>query len=508
MDTFYNNKKQISKKNILFYGILIVYSILVIYLSYKINISEDETYTLNTTSRNLVGVIRQSYEFEGQPPFYFALLSFWRHLNHGIFFAKLFSLLCIGMSAFSFYHLVRLFAGKECSKWLVVLFLLNPFTVWAALEMRTYSLLILLSTFSLYFFFRYYFENNNRFLYPFLLLSLIGIYTQYFFLFLIAALGISILVFKGWKKFSIFCLYLIPVIALFLPNLFFVRSQINLMKSNDTKTFQWDLALYIIHTPKYLLLAIDHVPNVWINRIIRLFIYSAALYIYLKSFLKHLGQSHSFLKKYNVVLFTIPVLVTLFFIGIVVAHVGYAPKYMAVIFPLLILLFVIFDNYSFFFRSIIYAVISIYFIGILVIIYRHPVKTYDYKLVANYIQKIEHQSEPILIYRPAIALPFRYYYTGKNRIIPIPYPVRFDSSYLINIKDTVELKQSIENIKPASNSYLLLSDTTSFESNVSMNRDMVSDYLIEHYNIILDTLFTGWAKDKALRIREFKKKHD
>ena len=498
-----SRKKRI--RNIIFFGFLIVYSILLIYISYKINISEDETYTLNTTSRSLSGVIRQSYDFEGQPPFYFILLSFWRHLNHGIFFAKLFSLVCIGLSAFSFYRLAKYFAGTDCAKWLLIIFLLNPFTVWAALEMRTYALLILLSTLTVYFFFRYYFENNKKNLYWFLLLSLTGIYTQYFFLFLIATFAITILVFKDWKSFFIFCLYLLPVIIVFIPNLIFLSSQINLMKSDRSQLFSRSLISNIIYTPLNLALAITHVSNVWINRLIRLCFYIAAWYIYLKLLKNYLIHNHPFLKKYNVVLFTIPLLILFFCIGFVITNVGYNHKYMVVVFPLIMLLFIIFKNYSIFPRNVIYVSISLYFIILLTKYYRRPVKTYDYISVANYIQKIEQPNEPILIYRPAIALPFKYYYTGKNKIIPIPYPVRFDSSYLINIKDTNELKRSIENIKPTSNSYIMLSDTTLFESDVRMNREMVDEFIKEHYNIILDTLYMGWGKEKSLRVMEFEK---
>ena len=123
-----------------FIGFLAIYATFLIYTSSILNLSEDETYTLNTSSRGFSGVIHQSYNFEAQPPFYFILLSWWRLLCHGVFFAKLFSILCIGLSACYFYRLVPLFSEKKNSKWMVAIFLLNPFTVWAALEMRLYSL--------------------------------------------------------------------------------------------------------------------------------------------------------------------------------------------------------------------------------------------------------------------------------------------------------------------------------------------------------------------------------
>ena len=261
--------------NFIFTGFLIAYGIILLYLAYQINLSEDETYTLNTTSRSLAGVIRQSYYFEGQPPVYFILLALWRSLCPGIFFIKLFSIIMIGFSAFVLYKLTQLFSDVINSKWMVVIFLLNPFTVWAALEVRTYSLLIFLATLLIYFFYRFYFENKIKFLYWFLLTAVIGIYTQYFFTLLITALGGALLVFKGWKSFLNFCLYLVPVVILFLPNLIFMRSQIEMHEIHEEKVFYIRCISFSasysdqsVSTNKYFKF------NTWLNRAIRIILFN------------------------------------------------------------------------------------------------------------------------------------------------------------------------------------------------------------------------------------------
>lgn len=506
MEIFNKVNRENRIKNILFLWFLTVYAILLVYLSYKINISEDEAYTLNTSSRDLAGVVRQSYHFEGQPPFYFIMISLWRLIYPGIFFAKLFSLVCIGLSAWVFYRLVQYFSGIECSKWLLILFLLNPFTVWAALEMRTYGFLILLSTLSIYFFFRYYFENKNKFLYGFLILSLLGIYTQYFFIFLIAASALSILIFKGWKPFIIFSLYLIPVGILFLPNFFYLQGQIQMHETKEFVQFSFIRVFDIIHSSQGLVLSINLVPDAWINRVIRLIFLLIFLYALLKLYKASPKKNNPYLKKLKIILLMVLTLISLFSLGVIITDIGFDMKYMAVVFPLFILLFTVFNIFTNKNRRLVYGTISVYFITLLILNYLHPVKTYDYKSVAKYIQLISAPGQPILIYRPAIALPFSHYYKGKNKIVPIPFPVKFDSSYLINLKDTDELKQSIENIKSPTNSYLLLSDTTVFESRTNMNRKLVANYINEHYRVTLDTLFYGWGKEKPLRIMNFKTK--
>ncbi len=500
----YFNKKG---KNVFFWGALIIYAILLIYTTYKINISEDETYTLNTTSRDLAGIINQSYNFEAQPPGYFILFSWWQNIYHGIFFAKMFSIFLIGLSAYFFYRLVLLISGSEFSKWMVLIFLLNPFTVWAALNMRTYALLIFLSTISIYYFFRFYLENRKYFLYVFLFISFIGMYTQYFFTYITAALAFTILIFKGWRPFFRFCLYLIPLVLLFLPNLKFIPNQIDLQELHEDQRFNLTMIVTILHTPQELMLGISHVPNIWINRLVRIIFFLPVLYAYIKIYKKqNLFQSTSFLGKYNMFLISVFTFMPLFCLSFVLTGVIYADNYLVVVFPFLIILFTILRNYSSIVSNLLYGSLSIYFIILLTIHYRHPVKTYDFISTADYIKKIELPGEPILTYRPGIALPLSYYYTGKNRIVPIPRPVKFDTSYLVNIKDTVELRQSIESINTTSTSYLLVSDRTIYESKLNMNRTMVDDYLKTHYNIILDTLYYGMSETRPLRIRRFQVK--
>src|ERR1035437_10065572 len=165
--------RKVEWRNLIFYGFIIVYSISLIFLSFKLNISIDEAYSLHTTSNNLATVIKQAYDFEGQPPFYFLLLAIWRHVNSGIFFARLLSLVFIGFSGYFFLRLVRLVSGRESSRWMLVIL--------------------------------------------FLIISLIGLYTQYFFILEISALAFSLLVFKCWKIFFKFCLYLLPLLVLFIP---------------------------------------------------------------------------------------------------------------------------------------------------------------------------------------------------------------------------------------------------------------------------------------------------
>jgi len=485
-------------KKVIFYGFLVIYFVILIYLCNETTIWEDECYTLNTTSHSLSGVISQSYQFEAQPPLYFILLKCWRQINGGVFFARLLSVFFIGLSAYFFHRLVNLISGKESSKWLLIIFLLNPFTVWAAIEMRSYAMIIFLSTISIYFFLQFLISNKKKYLYSFIITAIIGLYTQYLFIFLIISLLFSFLVFRGWKSFFILCIYFIPVIILFLPNFLFISHDISIQQ---TTLYTWKSTIYLIlQTPCNLLLGLNNVTSFW-KYIIILFTSFCALIAYHKLYSVNLSKNSSF-GKLNFILITVLFFVLLYAIGFSLFRIQYADLYMAVAFPLLILLMTVFKVYSPSYRRLIYTSFSLYLFFLLLFIYRNRVKFYDFKSIAKYVTEIENNNEPILFYRNGLSLPFDYYYKGKNLIYPLPNAVTFDKNYLINFKDTTEMRKSIECINSTSNSYILISDDKAvYLGSLDMNRKMVDDYLVRNYKTTLDTLYFGKSKNYYLRIR-------
>jgi len=142
-----------------------------------------------------------------------------------------------------------------------------------------------------------------------------------------------------------------------------------------------------------------------------------------------------------------------------------------------------------------------------IIFYTHPVKSYDYISMAAYIKNTEFVNEPIIFYRPGLSLPFKYYYMGNNPIFPLPHEVRFDTNYIINIKDSSALGRSLDRINEDFKSMLFISDLSQYEYNVNMNRGMIDKYLKSHYKISLDTLYQGWSKEGSLRIRRLERIH-
>lgn len=498
----------ISKQNIAFLVFLFVYAAFTLYLGYIVNIWEDEAYSLNTTSLGLRDVLFESYQFEGQPPVYFLILALWRLISPEIFFARLLSIFFIGFAAIYFHKTIRLISGYKSSNWMVIIFLLNPFTVWTALEIRAYSLLIFLSIISIYFFILYIKSDKKNHLYYFLVLCLIGLYTQYFFVFLIISLAFTLLVYRGWQAFFSLCLYLIPVVILFIPNMLFINDNLAMAHSDDQNYSMVQRISLTFYSIQNIIIAINLVPTDKILRYgIRIIFLILFVFSYFNLYNKYKTQNNILFKKYNVILVASLFLFILFTFYLIITGIKFNDRYMAIAFPMFILLFIIFKEYYLYLRNLIFGVISIYFIILLFIRYKDPIKTYDYPSVAQYINNIGYQNEPILLNSRTISVPFGYYYKGSNPLIPLPDSFKLDEAgFQVLITDTLELNQLIEGTIINSKSMLFINDNLiGYSSNLQLTSNMLDKYLNFHYNIKLDTLFFGNSKNLSLRIRRLEK---
>jgi hypothetical protein len=158
----------------------------------------DEEYTLATTAHGFEYAIRHAAGFERQAPLYFALLAVWRsvpHLLDSVWFARMFSVLCGAGTLVAFAAAGRRIAPRTDPLWFALLAGLNPFAVWAALEIRHYALALLLSVL-LWLAFDSGFLSGSR---PnariaFVALAVAGIDVQYFIAFAPVGYAVTLLV--------------------------------------------------------------------------------------------------------------------------------------------------------------------------------------------------------------------------------------------------------------------------------------------------------------------------
>jgi hypothetical protein len=482
---------------------LVTYFIILIYLANRLYIWEDEGYSLHTSSHNLKEVIRLSYNFEGQPPFYFVLLSIWRNINASVFFARLLSIACIGSAAYFFHKLSSLITNRADNYWTVILFLLNPFTVWAGMEIRLYALVILLSTSACYYFLLYYLNEKNKYLYILLVITLIGLYTQYFIAFLIAAFGLSLLIFKGWKRFLNFCLHFIPVLLLFLPNFVYFPQQLSMAQTHlDVNT---ENLFDVIRTPQDFLLALNTLKlNQTLRWIIKVPFILLLVVAVFKLILFEKPLNSVYFKVLKVIFLTLILCLILFATLIPALSLIFMEKYMFIIFPLLLLFYSLFKAFKW--RIWIYISISIYFISLLLIKYHYPEKTYNFEKVSNFLKKVEFKNEPIIFYGKSILPPFQFYYSGNNPLYTLP-KLNYDKDYYEErMKDTTDFKRELDAINSSSSSYLLVTESISgYKYKETLTRQMIQQLLRNHYQISLDTTFYSRNSINFLRIERLEK---
>lgn len=498
------------------YLLLLLYIGFLVYEAATLNIWVDEGYTLLTSSNSLPVVIKRSYYFEGQPPFYFVLLAVWRWLNNGILFARLFSIISVLTSAVVFYKLLVLLTQKDnlrYNNWLTALYLFNPFTIWAAVEIRLYAFLLLLTVAAVYFFVLYLQQQKNKHLYYFLLLCLAGIYTQYYFIFLMTGIILAAsLIKRDGTFFMKMVLCSVPVVLLLLPNLYFIGRQLGLAKTADEPQGFLSLTLPVWASLKNVLLSMHtlNLPQLvrWCIAGVFAGIIGISLYKNYKEKNYRAGITTS-----GTFLFAATLVFFLLFLSVFTAYaqIAHVDRYLTIAFPLGTLLFLQIGKQHFFKPIWVYAATLVYFAAVNIASYTKPflVKKYDYQSISSYITNISKPGEPVLFYHGGVSIPFAYYYKGGNAVVPLPHATVFDSvetDYAAKIKDTAQLSALLAASNIHSKPCLLVTNLTEKLYVNHPEKKLVDDYLNAACKVTLDTLFFGNSKHSALRIRRIEKK--
>ncbi len=498
-------KPRISKQSIFFYCVLMFYFAGLLWLASYINIWEDESYSLNTTAsaHSLASVINLSYNFEGQPPAYFVLLSIWRQINQSIFFARLLSILFVVLSSVYVYRIGKLISNGSSLKWVLILFLFNPFIVWAAMEIRLYSMAIFLSTVLVYNFLLFFIENKKKYIFYFLIISLIGLYTQYFFLFQIGGLALGLWVYKGWRQFLNFCLYLLPLALLFIPNLFFISSQMNMIESKKEAYTFLQRITGVLQTPQNFYLSLQAVPfNFVVRTAIKTVFFLLLIIAYIKYYHRATVNDTVHFKRINLLILCIASIFIMYVILITGFGIIYQPRYMAVTYSMFILLLFLFDVFSFKARLLTGSILLAYYLFTIYYIYKKPIKYYDFKTTAKYITQVAKKEEPLVFFSKSLYPPFSYYYKGGNVIYPLPALHYTKNYYEENILDTMQLKQVLQQIKTNTGTFLfIIGKVEGFKYAMRMDRTSINLMLRNNYKINLDTSFMGNDTDYFLNVK-------
>jgi uncharacterized membrane protein len=419
------------------FSLLLLFSlsllIIVIPLAYSLNIWVDEASTLYTTEQGIFQAFQNVFHDEKQAPLYFLILSLWRELNGSIFFARLFSIICAIVAIKVFNDLAQKTLDKRTAIFATAFFALHPFLMWTSLEIRLYSMVVLLAGLLLKFFDKIYLSNENKANGAiFIVISIIALYTNYFLGFLLAGFFLTLLVLRKWSAAKDYFLKMLIVGACILPLIWAVKIQVGAYTSkfDEAKSIVtgaqifWNHFLtFVLPTEIYPLEDLTTISTfrVWLVRIL-LF----GFILFLVKFRKKVFSER--LVNYGVLTATVFAFfgLTYFLVGVKFI----ALRHFAVVFPVIVLLqftllskifSLLFDGQSDF-RKISEIVLTVFvgafFVYSILMLYPFQVKRGDWARVGKFIQQIERPNQPIIVFTAFDALALPYHYKGINKILP------------------------------------------------------------------------------------------
>lgn len=197
-------------------------------LCMNLSVWRDEGYSLATTSHDPLTAWGLGISFELQAPLYFFLLSLWRTIDEGYFFARLFSAFATTGTLFFADSMARRHFPRLNSLWLTGAIALHPLTLWAGSEIRVYALALFLATGILWSFSRAFLEGqfSVRRVLPFIAFGILGLYTQYFCAFVLLSCALSLLITKRFRAFGWCVASGLVITVIFIPLLLAMMDQL------------------------------------------------------------------------------------------------------------------------------------------------------------------------------------------------------------------------------------------------------------------------------------------
>ena len=478
--------------------IILINLAVTIYIGLQLNVWIDEAYSLHTTSGSFSYMISQSLNFENQPPVYFILLWLWRLFDHSYLFARLFSILCISFSITGAYFAAKRYLPNIQPYLITIVVAFNPFSIWAATEIRLYALIILESVLILIVFHdAYILENKSgikRIIY--IILAVVGIYTQYYLGFLLFANAVLLVYFRKWRSLRNYIVdMVIPVLSLFafVP---LVLSQLN----THSKYAEYESGNKIIEGIRFSVLKVYKYILPYneysFTRLLRWGIRIFLLLFLLIPFYKKRTRLTWLLKR-NQKSLLIPVIIILCFFSLVYFVMGeffIQDKHTAILFiPALILFYSLISLIPLKKYIVTWTLILILAnIAAIAKDYSTLSKHYDTQKAAEYIQEYEKKSQPIIIYRNEVALPFNIHYNGINKIFPIPFGIDFGESYSVAkwaLKDSEDVINAFNKIKINYSSAWLITTKNNYVYNINYHNELLENYINKNFTVLSEKKF-------------------
>ncbi|MBC7909055.1 MAG: glycosyltransferase family 39 protein [Pyrinomonadaceae bacterium] len=470
-------------------------------LSLKLNIWIDEAFSLHTTGKGFGYALQQALNFELQAPLYFLLLNLWRKIFSSIFFARLFSVVCVALALWTVACLSRRFWKEVHPGWIVAAVAFNPLAISVAVEVRLYALALLLTALLLLTFYDGFLSEtkSRRAQICYVLLAVAALYTQYYMGFLLVANACALLVLRRWRPLFEYLAGMVIVALCFSPMLPFIRYQMSPHTAPVRQPISWFLAFeFVTWRVKHYLLPADSdaliIVRSWLLRVC----YVAAFIILIKK--------RRSLKPEMIALWTITLFIALVFF--IMAHLSgdklLVPHHTTVL--LLPVLFAVFSIVILAGRRevlLAWTLIALLFSGsYLYLRYRPMAKYGDWQRVASYLMHSEKQGQAILVFHGGAALPLSQYYAGVNPLVPLPREntfERFDFHDYI-LRDEREIDAALGRAGAGHEQLWLVTDGDCGFADIKYNCSILEEF-VNRYYIVEEVKYFNGSMVRRLRRR-------
>lgn len=440
----------ISNQTIL--GLIVVHLAIALPLAFSLNIWADEASSLYTTQNGFLSAFQNAAANEKQAPLYFWILSLWRLFNDSIFFARLFSVICSVLAIVVFARFASRTFERRTALLTTAFFALHPFLFLASLEIRGYSMVILLSVVLIRLFFDGFAddEGNGRrsSQIAFVCAATAALYTHYYLGFLLAGFLTALLVTRKWRSARAFALSMVITTIAFLPlvaasarSQFLARTSVYLESISALGSAQilWHHAITFL-LPADLLRGQDGstfaLLRVWVVRAAL-----AALVVLVFKFRSKLRQRTMMLAVMTAVAFGFFFAVAFFvspaYVGLRHATLLLVP---CVLFVTALLSDVFTEISERVTRIVTFAggiVVLASFSYSLTTLYPNTTKRGDWARVGAFIEQNESPGQAIIVFTTFDALALRYNYRGVNEVLPDEKFFTFDQEAAFGAPDSL-----------------------------------------------------------------------
>ena len=461
----------------------VLISIVTVALAYRLNLWQDEAYTLHATGSGPGYAFHEALSFEQNAPLYFVIVALLRRFGEGVFYLRLVSVACAVAAVALTPALARRYLPRADAGLVTLAVAFNPFLIWAAVEMRVYASLVLLAVLLLLAAYDAFLAHapRARSAVLFAAIAAIALYTQYYMLFLIVGIGAAVVGLRR-ETFGRYALATGAALAAFAPLAIAIPGQVaNFRGAFARPTLVESMLVTASILARYVLPLLIAKAKI-------VFAVLAAL-----ALVGTIAARRSFERDGDgTIPFVTAIAAAGFAIGTYVAGVHVLNRHLASLYVPAVasvfgaLSFVRADR-----RRIATAVWMTIALGTslvaLVQTYGHLAKPGDWIRVNAYLAQHERPGEPIVVFQAENALPFAYYYRGPNTIVALPQAVdfeRYDVS-AFSVRDDAAMRR----VMPRARALWLITAGECFSANLSFGCDVVERYVAMHYLVRSDASF-------------------